>query len=76
MVIVSLRNARATMAVQFAPDMAPEVLDDDFDLLTQCCWMQGSKAGDLSLCLTRIQFRVVLNGLLQGVIGLVGHVVL
>ena len=67
---------RLGLAVQLAHDVPAEVLDDDLDFLADGGRVQVGEAGDPALRLLGLEGRVVLDGLLQAVVRLVGHVVL
>lgn len=67
---------RLGLTVDFVGDMGAEVLDDDLGLLRQVVFMQPDEAGDRSSCRRRLILRVVVDGLLDPPVHVVGDVVL
>ena len=60
-----------SVAIEFSHDMPTEMLDDDFDFVTDGRWVERGEASDTALPAAPVQFRVVLDGFFELVIGLV-----
>ena len=69
-------NHRFRVAFQFAQDVPTKMLDNYLDFLAYGRRVQGRKARNTPLPAPPVQFGIILDGLFELIVGLIGHVIL